>query len=71
MRIEQSAKAVDESDIDASVVAQYENAKRLVSSVKPGVHIFQMALSAWNHPGEASAFAESWQKFGELIYGRS
>jgi hypothetical protein len=58
-----------ESEINASVVAQYENPKNFVGSIRPGVHVLQLELSAWNHPGEASAFAESWRRFGELVTG--
>lgn len=57
------------SEIKADVVAQYENPKNFVGSVRSGVHVLQLELSAWNHPGEASAFAESWRKFGELVTG--
>jgi hypothetical protein len=58
-----------ESEINASVVAQYEAPKDFAGSVRPGVHVFQMELSAWNHPGEASEFAKSWRKFGDLVTG--
>lgn len=58
-----------ESEINTSVVAQYENPKDFAGSIRPGVHIFQMELSAWNHPDEASVFAKSWQKFGDLVTG--
>ena len=58
-----------ESEINTSVVAQYENPKNFAGSIRPGVHVLQLELSAWNHPGEASAFAELWRKFGELVTG--
>lgn len=58
-----------ESEINTSVVAQYESPKDFAGSIRPGVHVFQMELSAWNHPDDASAFAKSWQKFGELLTG--
>lgn len=56
-------------EINAAVVAQYVNPKDFSGSIRPGVHVFQMDLSAWNHPGEAEVFAESWHKFGELVTG--
>jgi hypothetical protein len=58
-----------ESKIYAYVIVQYENRKELAGSIRPGVHVFQMELSAWNRPGEASDFAKSWQKFGDLVTG--
>ncbi len=58
-----------ESGINTGVIAQYENPKNFVGSIRPGVHIFQVELSAWNHPGEASVFAKSWRNFGELVTG--
>jgi len=58
-----------ESEINADVIAKYENQKDFPGSIRPGVHVFQMELSAWNHPGEASEFAKSWQKFGDLVTG--
>jgi hypothetical protein len=58
-----------ESEINTGVVAQYENPKNFAGSIRPGVHVLQLELSAWNHPGEASAFAELWRKFGELVTG--
>lgn len=58
-----------ESEINASVVVQYENPKNFVGSIRPGIHVFQMELSAWNHPGEASEYAKSWRKFGQLVMG--
>jgi hypothetical protein len=58
-----------ESEINTGVVAQYDNPKDVVGSIRPGVHVFQMELSAWNHPGEASEFAKSWSKFGDLVTG--
>jgi hypothetical protein len=58
-----------ESEINASVVVQYENPKNFVGSIRPGIHVFQMELSAWNHPGEASEYAKSWRKFGQLVTG--
>jgi hypothetical protein len=57
------------SEINASVVAQYENPKDFAGSLRPGVYIFQMELAAWNHPGEAFGFAKSWKKFGDLVMG--
>jgi hypothetical protein len=57
------------SEINAAVVAQYENPKNFLGSIRSGVHVLQLELSAWNHPGEASAFAEPWRKFGELVTG--
>ena len=35
----------------------------------PGPHVLQVDLSAWVHPGEASKFAKSWRKIGELATG--
>ena len=58
-----------DSEINAGVIAQYENPKNFAGSIRPGVHVMQLELSAWNHPGEPSAFAESWRKFGELVTG--
>jgi hypothetical protein len=58
-----------ESEIDTWVVAQYENPKKFPGSIRPGVHVLQMELSAWNHPGEVSAFEKSWRKFGNLVTG--
>jgi hypothetical protein len=55
-----------ESEIDAAVVAQYENPKNFVGSIRPGVHVLQLELSAWSHTGESSEFAKSWRKFGDL-----
>jgi hypothetical protein len=57
------------SEINASVAAQYENPKKFAGSIRPGVHFLQLELSAWNHSGDASAVAESWRKFGELVMG--
>jgi len=57
------------SEINTGVIAQYENLKDFAGSIRPGVHVFQMELSTWNHPGEASEFAKSWQKFGDLVTG--
>jgi hypothetical protein len=57
------------SEINAAVVAQYENPKNFAGSIRSGVHILQLELSAWNHPGESAVFAESWRKFGELVTG--
>jgi hypothetical protein len=58
-----------ENEINTNVVAQYENPKDFAGSVRPGVHVFQMDLSAWSHPGNASEFAKSWRKFGDLVTG--
>src|SRR5215813_6509616 len=58
-----------ENEINASVFAQYENPRDFAGSVRPGIHIFQMELSAWNHPGEASKFAKSWRRIGDLVTG--
>lgn len=57
------------SEINTSVVAQYENPKDFAGSIRPGAHVFQMELAAWSHPGEASEFARSWKKFGDLVTG--
>jgi hypothetical protein len=57
------------SEINATVVAQYENPKNFAGSIRSGIHILQLELSAWNHPGESAVFAESWRKFGELVTG--
>jgi hypothetical protein len=57
------------SEINATVFAQYENPKNFSGSIRSGVHVLQLDLSAWNHPGEAEVFAESWSKFGELVTG--
>ena len=57
------------SEINATVVAQYENPKNFSGSIRAEVHVLQLELSAWNHPGESALFAESWRKFGELVTG--
>lgn len=57
------------SEINAGVVAQYENPKDFAGSIRPGVHVLQLELSSWNHPGESTVFAGSWRKFGELVTG--
>jgi hypothetical protein len=57
------------SEINADVVAQYENPKDFVGSIRPGVHVLQLELSSWNHPGESAVFVGSWRKFGELVTG--
>jgi hypothetical protein len=57
------------SEINAAVVAQHENPKNFAGSIRSGVHILQLELSAWSHPGESAVFAESWRKFGELMTG--
>ena len=56
-------------EINATVIAQYENPKNFSGSIRSGVHVFQMELSAWNHPGGAEVFAQSWHKLGELVTG--
>jgi hypothetical protein len=56
-----------ESETDASVMAQYGNAKQIVGTVQPGSHIFQMELSAWSHPGNASEFKRRWSRVGQLV----
>lgn len=58
-----------EGEIETAVVAQYESPRILADSIRPGVHVFQMDLSAWNHPGEASGFGKSWQRIGQLVTG--
>jgi hypothetical protein len=58
-----------ESSKDASVVAQYENPRHPAGSITSRSHVFQLAITAWNHPGEASESAKSLQKFGELVTG--
>jgi hypothetical protein len=58
-----------ENEINTGVVAQYENPKDFAGSIRSGAHVFQMDLSAWCHPGEASEFAKSWRKFGDLVTG--
>lgn len=58
-----------ESEVNTGVFAQYENPKNFAGSIRSGVHVFQMELSAWNHPGKASEFAKSWRKFGDLVTG--
>jgi hypothetical protein len=56
-------------EIDVTVFAQYENPNSFAGSIRPGVHVLQLELSAWNHPGKASAYANSWRKLGELVTG--
>jgi len=58
-----------ESEIEPTIIAQYDNLKAIPDLVRPGVHVFQMELSAWNHPGDASEFAKSWRQFGDLATG--
>jgi hypothetical protein len=58
-----------EGEIDTAVVAQYENPKTFAGSIRSGVHVLQLELSAWNHPGEASEFAKSWRGVGQLVSG--
>lgn len=58
-----------EGEIDTAVVAQYENPKNFAGSIRSGVHVLQLELSAWNHPGEASEFAQSWRGVGQLVSG--
>jgi hypothetical protein len=56
-------------EMNVGVVAQYENPKNFAGSIRSGDHVLQLDLSAWNHPGEASAFGELWRKSGELVTG--
>jgi hypothetical protein len=58
-----------ESQIDTGVIAQYENPKNFPGSIRSGVHVLQLELSSWNHPGEASEFAKSWGDVGQLVSG--
>jgi len=58
-----------QSEINASVVAQYENSKNFAGAIKPGSHVLQLDLSAWGHAEDASMFAKSWRKFGDLVTG--
>jgi hypothetical protein len=56
-----------ESEIDSGVMAQYESPKEFAGSIRSGVHVLQMELSSWNHPGVASEFEKGWQKIGQLV----
>jgi hypothetical protein len=58
-----------ESEIATGVFVQYENARNVAGSIRSGVHVLQMELSAWNHPGEASEFERSWRQYGHLVTG--
>jgi hypothetical protein len=58
-----------ESEINSSVIAQYENPKGFAGSIRSGVHILQMELSSWSHPGVASEFERRWRKVGQLVTG--
>lgn len=57
------------SEVNITVFAQYENPKSFAGSIRPGVHVLQLELSAWDHPGKASVYANSWRKLGELVTG--
>ncbi|HEV3375482.1 MAG TPA: hypothetical protein VG051_07230 [Candidatus Acidoferrum sp.] len=56
-----------ESEIDTSVVAQYDSGKDVAGAIRSGVHIFQMQLSAWNRPGLPSEFEKSWRQKGQIV----
>ena len=56
-------------DLDVSVPLQREGLKSHPGILLPGPHVLQVDLSAWVHPGEASKFAKSWRKIGELATG--
>jgi hypothetical protein len=58
-----------QSEIDTSVVAQYDSAKDVAGAIRSGTHIFQMQLSAWNRPGLPSEFEKSWKQKGEIVTG--
>jgi hypothetical protein len=58
-----------ESDMDSGAIAQYESPKDFTGSIRSGVHVLQMELSAWNHPGVASEFEKRWRKVGQLVTG--
>jgi hypothetical protein len=58
-----------QNEINASVVAQYENPKNFAGAIRPGSHVLQLDLSAWGRAADASKFAKSWRKFGDLVTG--
>ena len=58
-----------ERKMDVRVVAQYENPKQFTGTIRPGLHVLQIELSAWNHPGSASEFEKQWRKSGQLVTG--
>jgi hypothetical protein len=58
-----------ESEVDPSVVTQYENAKDVAGAIRSGTHIFQMQLSAWNRPGLPSEYEKSWAQKGQIVTG--
>jgi hypothetical protein len=58
-----------QSEINAAVIAQYENPKNLAGAITPGSHVLQLELSAWGRAEDASKFAKSWRKFGDLVTG--
>lgn len=40
-----------QSEINASVVAQYKNPKNFAGAIRPGSHVLQLDLSAWARGG--------------------
>ncbi len=57
-----------QSEIDTSVVAQYENVKNISGAIRSGSHVLQMQLSAWNRAGVPTDFEQSWKK-GRVVTG--
>lgn len=57
-----------ESRIDTSVAVQYESEKAVVGTIRPGTHVLEMQLSAWNRAGLPSEFEKSWKK-GRIVTG--
>jgi hypothetical protein len=58
-----------ENEINTAVIAQYENLQNFPGSIRSGVHVLQMELSAWNHPGAPDYYAASWRDRGQLVTG--
>jgi hypothetical protein len=56
-----------ESTIDIGVTAQYEKPTNVAGSIRPGVHVLQLEISPWDHPGTVSDFAKSWRGIGQLV----
>lgn len=58
-----------ETEINTGVVAQYDDPHEIKGAVRPGVHFFQMKLSAWNRFTGPEQFEKRWEQFGQLVTG--
>lgn len=58
-----------DTEIDTGVVAQYDNPNEIKGAIRPGVHLFQMKLSAWNRFARPEQFEKRWVQFGQLVTG--